>query len=121
MPPRASTTRDRIATVTGATFQRLVLEARGPIVVEFMSYGCGHCRVLEPILQQVAELLESKEQFLRVNLAVEPELAEQYQVQGTPTFLMFLDGAEVGRVDGMRPSLSTLMTAVSRPFSTRED
>jgi thioredoxin 1 len=120
-PPRASTTRDRIATVTGATFERLVLEARGPIVVEFMSYGCGHCRVLEPILQHAAELLESKEQIVRVNLAVEPELAEQYQVEGTPTFLMFLDGAEVGRVDGMRPSLSTLMTAVSRPFSTRED
>jgi len=86
-----------------------------------MSYGCGHCRLLEPVLQRAAEVLESKEQFFRVNLAVEPELAEQYQVDGTPTFLMFLDGAQVGRVDGARPSLSTLMTAVTRPFSTPED
>jgi thioredoxin 1 len=105
--------------VTGSTFQQLVLEARGPIVVEFMSYGCGHCRELEPILQQVAELLASRERFFRVNLAVEPELAEQYQVEGTPTLLMFLDGAEVGRVDGVRPALSTLMTAVTGPFSPR--
>jgi thioredoxin 1 len=119
--PQVSTTRDRIPTVTGSTFQRLVLEARGPIVVEFMSYGCGHCRLLEPILQEVAELLESKEQFFRVNLAVEPELAEEYEVEGTPTFLMFLDGAEVGRVDGVRPSRSTLMTAVTRPFSNQQD
>jgi thiol-disulfide isomerase/thioredoxin len=98
-----------------------VLDARGPIVVEFMSYGCGHCRELEPVLQQVAELLASTERFLRVNLAVEPELAERYQVEGTPTLLMFLDGAEVGRVDGIRPSLSTLMATVTRPFSTRQE
>jgi thioredoxin 1 len=120
-PRQPSITRDRITTVTGSTFQQLVLKSPGPIVVEFMSYGCGHCRLLEPVLQRAAELLEAEERFFRVNLAVDPELAEQYQIEGTPTFLMFLDGAGVGRVEGVRPSLSTLMTAVTRPFSIRED
>ena len=50
--------RDRIRTVTGATFEELVLDAQGPVVAEFMSYGCTHCRVMEPILQQVAGMVD---------------------------------------------------------------
>ena len=98
--PRLSPPRDLITTVTGSGFAQLVLEARGPVVVEFMSYGCGHCRVLEPILQQVAEALESTQQFFRVNLAVEPELAAQYQVQSIPTLLYFSGGVARDRAVG---------------------
>jgi Thioredoxin len=58
---------DKIATVTGSTFTRLVLEGEGPIVVEFMSYGCAHCRVMEPVLQQVAGMVNATEKIFRVN------------------------------------------------------
>jgi len=54
---------DRIRTVTASTFDRLVLKGEGPIVVEFMSYGCAHCGVIEPDLQQVAEMVESTEKI----------------------------------------------------------
>jgi thioredoxin 1 len=107
---------DRIRTVTGSTFSPLVLEAEGAIVVEFMSYGCAHCRVIEPVLQQVAELVESKEKVFRVNIAVEPELAESYEIQGTPTLIMFLDGREVGRDEGPHPTLSNVLAVVTQPF-----
>jgi len=60
IPGRSS---GRIQTVTSSTFNPLVLEGEGPIVVEFMSYGCAHCRVLEPVLQQVAEMVKSKEKI----------------------------------------------------------
>ena len=50
--------RDKIQTVTSSTFTRLVLEAEGPIAVEFMSYGCAHCRAIEPVLEQVAEMVK---------------------------------------------------------------
>jgi thiol-disulfide isomerase/thioredoxin len=60
---------DEIGTVTGSTFSPLVLEGEGPIVVEFMSYGCAHCRAIEPVLQQVAEMVKSKEKIFRVNIA----------------------------------------------------
>ena len=46
---------NRIQTVTAETFRTLVVEGSGPIAFEFMSYGCGHCRALEPVLQSVAE------------------------------------------------------------------
>jgi len=91
---------DNIKTVTASTFTRLVLEAEGPIAVEFMSYGCEHCRAIEPVLEQVAKVVEPGEKIFRVNIAVEPELASSYQIQGTPTLVMFLNRNEVGRVEG---------------------
>ena len=56
---------DKIQTVTSSTFTRLVLQAEGPIAVEFMSYGCAHCRVIEPVLEQVAQMVEPRERDLQ--------------------------------------------------------
>jgi thioredoxin 1 len=107
---------DRIRTVTSDDFDELVLHAEGPIVAEFMSYGCTHCRVMEPILQQVAGMVTPDESIVRVNIAVEQELAASYQVRGTPTLIMFRDGRELARVEGPRPIVSTVLTAVTQPF-----
>ena len=113
-PKRSS--QDRIHTVTGGTFEELVLDAEGPVVAEFMSYGCAHCRVMEPILQQVARLVEPDETIVRINIAVEQRLAASYAVEGTPTLVMFLEGREVGRVEGPRPDVSMVLAAVTQPF-----
>jgi len=107
---------DRIKTVNSNAFNALVLEGEGPIVVEFMSYGCAHCREIEPVLQKVAEMVKSKEKIFRVNVATEQELAGSYDIQGTPTYVMFLDGREVGRADGPYPTVSSVMTVVTQPF-----
>lgn len=116
--PRKRVSSDRIQTVTGDTFNPLVLHGEGPIAVEFMSYGCAHCRAIEPVLQQVAETVNSKEKIFRVNIAVEQELADSYQIQGTPTFIMFLNGQEVGRVEGPRPTVASVLIVVTRPFES---
>jgi thioredoxin 1 len=110
--------RDKIQTVTSGTFTRLVLEAEGPIAVEFMSYGCAHCRAIEPVLEQVAEMVKAEEKIFRVNIAVEQELAGSYQIQGTPTLVMFLNQNEVGRVEGPSPTVSSVLTAVTQPFQS---
>jgi thioredoxin 1 len=108
----------RIRTVTSATFKQWVLEGKGPIVVEFMSYGCVHCRAIEPVLQQVAEMVKSKEEIFRVNTAVEQELTDSYQVQGTPTLIVFLEGREVGRFEGLSPTVESVLAAVTQPFES---
>jgi thioredoxin len=90
-------------------------------VVEFMSYGCEHCRAIEPVLEQVAKMVEPRETIFRVNIAVEQELAGSYQIQGTPTLIMFLDGNEVGRVEGPSPTVSSVLTAVTQPFELRTE
>jgi thioredoxin 1 len=107
---------DSIKTLTNGTFKALVLDGRGPIAVEFMSYGCGHCRALEPILQSVAETLKGREQVFRINVAVEEELAQRFVIEGTPTLVMFLGGTEVGRAEGPHPTESSVMAAINGPF-----
>jgi thioredoxin 1 len=104
--------------VTTSTFRHLVLEGDGPIVVEFMSYGCAYCRVIEPVLQQVAQTVKSEDQIFRVNVAVERELAESYQVQTTPTLIMFLNGTEVGRVEGPDPTVSAVLAVMTQAFGS---
>jgi thioredoxin 1 len=106
-----------IRTVTGATFQDLVLDGTGPIAVEFMSYGCAYCRALEPVLEEVAAEVEAKEAVFRINVAVDETLARKYEIDGTPTFVMFLNGSEVGRAAGPHPTASNVLAALTEPFA----
>jgi thioredoxin 1 len=73
---------------------------------------------MEPILQQVAEMVKSKEKIFRVNTADDQELTDRYAIQGTPTVVMFLNGKEVGRAEGPPPRLSSVLTAVTHPFES---
>jgi len=112
----AGSSSGRMRMLTSALFDSLVLQGKGPIAVEFMSYGCAHCRAIEPVLQQVAEMVKGKEKLFQVNVAVEQALAESFAIQGTPTLVMFLDGQEAGRVEGVSPSVSSVLAAVTQPF-----
>jgi thioredoxin 1 len=86
------------------------------VAVEFMSYGCEHCRLLEPVLQEVAEKLGSREAISRVNIAIDQGLASRYEIEGTPTLVMFSQGIEVGRAVGPVPSMEVVWDAVTSPF-----
>jgi thioredoxin 1 len=110
---------DHIRTVTSRTFNAWVLEGKGPIAVEFMSYGCVHCREMEPVLEQVAEMVKSEGTILRVNTADDQELTDSYEIEGTPTLVMFLNGKEVGRAEGPPPTVSSVLTAVTHPFESK--
>ena len=106
----------QIETVTSSEFNAVVLEGQGPIAVEFMSYGCPHCRTIEPVLQRVAEMVKAKEKIVRVNVAVEQELASSYNAEATPSLIMFLNGRQVGRIEGPSPTVASVLTAVTHPF-----
>lgn len=114
--PRRRASRDRIRSVTSGDFSHLVLHAQGCIAVEFMSYSCVHCRAIEPVLQQVAEAVESEVTIYRVNIPVEQQLAAEFSIEGTPTFIMFLNGSVVGRVEGPPPTFSSVLATVTQPF-----
>ena len=107
---------ERVRTLDGDSFDRMVLQAGGRVAVEFMSYGCGYCRAIEPIVQRVANEIVNEVTIVQVNIAAEPELAGRYEIGGTPTFVMFLDGVEVGRVEGPDPTLSAVRAAITDPF-----
>ncbi len=107
-----------IKTATLETFNSLVIQGSGPMVVEFMTYGCAHCQTIEPILREVAESLGTKAKLFRVNIAVEDELSQNFQIEGTPTLVMFRDGKEVGRFEGPPPNVSGILSLISDTFRT---
>jgi thioredoxin 1 len=107
---------NKIPVVTATTFEKEVLKGEGPIAVEFMSYSCEHCRKMEPILDEVADLVKSKEKIFKVNVVTDKKLADRYGIQGTPTFAMFLNGKEVGHVEGPTPTVPIVLETVAQPF-----
>ena len=61
-------------------------------------------------------MLESTETIFRVNVAAEEALATSYEIESTPTFVMFLDGAEVGRTEGPNPSVPSVIQTITHMF-----
>lgn len=116
MPDTNTTAPSRISTVDGGSFQAVVLEATGRVAVEFMSYGCGYCRAIEPFLEDAAWTVWPDEMIFRVDVTADPELASAWRIGGTPTFVMFLNGAEVARSEGPSPDLASVLAVVSGPF-----
>ena len=108
----------KIQVIGSPNFDATVLQVQGRVAVEFMSYGCGHCRAIEPALQKVAQSIEADETIVRVDIAADPGLAKAYQIAGTPTFVMFLNGDEAGRAEGPEPDYESVLEAVTGPFVT---
>jgi thioredoxin 1 len=107
---------DLIPSLDAAGFATHVLRGRGPIAVEFMSYSCAYCGAMEPVLQQVAETLRSQQAVYKVNVAMEHELASAYAIEGTPTLVMFSQGQELGRAEGIHPDAASVLEALTAPF-----
>jgi thioredoxin-like negative regulator of GroEL len=108
----------QLVTLTASTFKTQVLDAQGPIAVEFMSYGCTHCRTIEPVMQEVATMVKATITMYRVNIGIEQDLATQFAIDGTPTLIMFLNGNEVARVEGPHPTVASVLAAVTKPFAS---
>jgi len=68
------------------------------------------------VLQQVAGMVNATEKIFRVNNAVDQELVDSYEILGTPTLVMFLNGNEVARVEGPRPTVSSVLSIVTQAF-----
>ena len=107
---------NRIQVIGSDSFNAKVLVAEGRMAVEFMSYGCGYCRAIEPVLQRVAEMISHDETIFRVDITADPQLASTYDIGGTPTFIMFENGEELARVEGPDPDLASVLAAVTGPF-----
>ena len=72
-----------------------------PVVVDFYATWCGSCRQLSPMLDSVAGGYAGKIKFVKVNVDESPGLAQNYQIQGIPTVLLFKDGKLADRIVGL--------------------
>lgn len=72
-------------------------------VVDFNATWCGPCRMLAPVMEQLADEQEGKAKVVKVNVDDNPELAKQFQVYSIPTVIAFKNGQETGRSVGLVP------------------
>ncbi len=92
-----------ISKVSEATFQSEVLQAASPVLVEFTAVWCGPCKMLEPIVKQLASDWGGKVHVVKLDVDDNPDLAMQYQVMGVPTLILFKQGQPVERTSGYQP------------------
>ena len=87
--------------VTETTFEQEVLQAPGPVLVDFWADWCTPCHAVAPVLERIAE--ERSLKLVKVNYDEEQELAERYGIQSIPNILLFEDGAPTAQTIGAQP------------------
>jgi thioredoxin 1 len=81
---------------TGKNFEADVLRSDKPVLVDFWAPWCGPCRMMAPVIAEIAEEVSSIK-VGKINVDEEPDLAARYNVMSIPTFILFKDGAEAKR------------------------
>ncbi len=94
---------DELAHVSEGDFRKEVLDSDQPVLVDFTAVWCGPCKMLDPIVRQLAQEWAGKVKVVKLDVDNNPELAMQYQVMGVPTLMLFVKGQPSQRVTGYQP------------------
>ena len=86
-----------------ANFNNDVIKSSKPVLVDFWAEWCGPCRILGPILDELATEIGDKALICKVNVDENGELAQQYGIRGIPTMIFFKDGKVAKTLVGVQP------------------
>ncbi len=89
--------------VTDSTFEEEVIKSANPVMVDFWAPWCGPCRMVAPIVEELAEEYDGKVEFVKLNTDDNPNTAVKYGIRSIPTLLVFKGGEPVGQIVGYRP------------------
>ncbi len=99
---------DNVVVVTQENFQRTIEDSANPVLVDFWATWCVPCRMISPILEEVAQERQGAITIAKLNVDENPTIAAEYGVMSIPTLIKFQNGQETARVVGALPKAQLL-------------
>ena len=89
--------------IDDSNFDQMVLQAKTPVLVDLWAPWCAPCRMVAPVVEELASEYEGRVSFAKLNVDQNPKTASRYGIMSIPTLLIFKDGKPVSNIVGFRP------------------